>query len=169
MTPNLSPLWSRLAIACVAMACLSVASFPAFADEEGEAKIDYKKLKSPVAYTEKSIARGRSLYMRRCTECHGVDGKGQMDVIADASDLTMPKLYYSGSTEGEIFRSIKLGAGVSMPPFKDQIRKEEDMWHLVNYIRSLWPADLQPELQEEPEGGQDEAEDPSEEGEGADE
>jgi mono/diheme cytochrome c family protein len=47
-----------------------------------------------------------------------------------------------------MFRSIRDGAGASMPAFKTQLRSEEDMWHLVNYIRSLWPESARPPLQE---------------------
>lgn len=119
---------------------------PAGGDEADAEKIDYKTLKSPVPYSEKSIARGKMLFMRQCTECHGKDGKAQIDVIADASDLTSPKTYYSGTSEGEIFRSIKKGAGVSMPPFEAKIKKDEDIWHLVNFTMSLWPKSEQPEL-----------------------
>jgi cbb3-type cytochrome c oxidase subunit III len=109
---------------------------------------DAKKLKSPVPYTKKSISQGRSVYMRNCTGCHGADGKATVDVVADATDLTSPKLWKNGTTEGEIYRSIREGQGASMPTFKTQL-KEEDMWHLVNYIRSLWPDSLRPALQED--------------------
>jgi mono/diheme cytochrome c family protein len=109
-------------------------------------------LKSSVPYAKTSIARGRILYTNDCTGCHGSDGKAQVDVIADATDLTDPKLWKSGTTEGEIFRSIRDGAGISMPPYRDQIRKEEDLWHLVNFIRSLWPEADRPKLQEEKDG-----------------
>ncbi|MEW6128648.1 MAG: cytochrome c [Acidobacteriota bacterium] len=108
-----------------------------------------KNLKSPVPYSKSSISRGRIVFMNYCTGCHGNDGKAQIDVIADATDLTQPKLWKSGAMEGEIFRSIREGAGLNMPPYKNQIRKEEDMWHLVNFIRSLWSESLRPKLQEE--------------------
>ncbi len=117
-------------------------------DEKKTAKQDFKKLKTPVPYSKRSISRGRQIYMRYCTECHGPNGKALIDVIANATDLTNPKRWFSGTTEGEIFRSIRDGAGVSMPPFSMQMKKEEDMWHLVNYIRSLWPKDKRPELQD---------------------
>ncbi len=110
---------------------------------------DFKMLKSPVAYTKKSVGRGKMLYARLCTECHGLDGKAEMDVVADATDLTSPKLWYSGTTEGEVFRSIRDGAGESMPPFSFHIKREEDFWHLVNFTRSLWPESKRPQLQEE--------------------
>ena len=109
---------------------------------------DAKKLKSPVPYTKKSIAQGRAVFARMCTSCHGADGKAAVDVVADATDLTDPKVWRSGTSEGEIFRNIRDGAGASMPAFKSQIRQEEDMWHLVNFIRSLWPESMRPALQE---------------------
>jgi mono/diheme cytochrome c family protein len=107
-----------------------------------------RQLKNPVPFTRASITRGRALFLNDCAGCHGNDGKSQIDVIADATDLTEPKVWKSGISEGEIFRSIRDGAGDSMPPFKNQIRKEEDIWHLVNFIRSLWPESLRPKLQE---------------------
>ncbi len=108
--------------------------------------VDFKTLKSPVSYSSASIAKGKALYLRYCTECHGADGKAQIDVIADATDLTEPEAYYSGTSEGEVFHSIRDGAGVAMPPFSFQIKEEVDIWHLVNFIRSLWPTDQQPAL-----------------------
>ena len=125
----------------------------AFADEKSKIAepftvADAQKLKSPVLYTKKSISQGRTVYMRNCTGCHGADGKATVDVVADATDLTSPKLWKNGTTEGEIFRSIREGQGASMPTFKSQF-KEEDIWHLVNYIRSLWPESVRPPIQEE--------------------
>jgi cbb3-type cytochrome c oxidase subunit III len=125
----------------------------AFADEKSKIAdpltvAEAKQLKSPITYTKKSISQGRNVYMRNCTGCHGADAKATVDVVADATDLTSPKLWKNGTTEGEIFRSIREGQGASMPTFKNQL-KEEDIWHLVNYIRSLWPEAMRPTLQED--------------------
>ena len=110
-------------------------------------KADAKTLKNPTPYSKKSIAGGRSLFARNCATCHGPDGKAQVDVVADATDLTSPKLWKSGTSDGEIFRSIRDGAGETMPPFKAQIGSD-DIWNLVNFIRSLWPEPSRPPLQE---------------------
>jgi mono/diheme cytochrome c family protein len=106
-----------------------------------------RKLKSPVPFSKASIARGKILYVRACTECHGADGKSLVDVIANATDLTNPKAWRSGTSEGEIFRSIRDGAGEAMPPFAEKVSKEEDLWHLVNYTRNLWPDSARPKLE----------------------
>jgi len=110
---------------------------------------DAQKLKNPVAYSKKSIDRGRVIFMQNCTSCHGENGKAEGSLIADATDLTTPSLYKSGSTEGEIFRSIRDGAGDQMPAFKSQLAGETDIWNLVNFIRSLWPESMRPPLQDD--------------------
>ena len=93
---------------------------------------------NPVPYTDESVAQGAQLFQQYCTECHGKDGRALMDVISDATDLTDPEAYYNGSTQNDMFRSINEGAGVGMPPWSFQLKDERDMWHLVNFIRSLW-------------------------------
>ena len=105
---------------------------------------DAQKLKSPVANTKKSIARGRVLFMQNCTSCHGENGKAEGSLVADATDLTSPTLYKSGTTEGEILHSIRDGAGDQMPAFKSQLDSETDIWNLVNFVRSLWPESTRP-------------------------
>jgi mono/diheme cytochrome c family protein len=107
---------------------------------------DAKKLKNPVAYTKKSLTQGHTFFVRTCSACHGLDGKAQVDVVADATDLTSPKMYKSGTSDGEIYRAIRDGAGQAMPSFKTTFT-EENLWNLVNYIRSLWPDGTRPELQ----------------------
>ena len=110
-----------------------------------------KKLRNPVPYSKKSISQGRTIFARNCVGCHGADGKAQVDVVADATDLTDPKGWRDGTSDGEMFRSIRDGAGASMPSFRSQIEKDDDLWHLVNYIHSLWPPESQPKLQSDKE------------------
>jgi mono/diheme cytochrome c family protein len=88
--------------------------------------------------TPESVQAGAQIYLNFCTACHGKDGRALMDVISDATDLTDPDAYYNGSTREDIFRSISEGAGVGMPPWKSQFKDEKDIWHLVNFIQSLW-------------------------------
>ncbi len=135
----------RLGKVCIVLAALVILALVHGQDEK---KTGAKNLKSPVAYTKKSIGQGRTVYARYCTSCHGADGKATVDVVADATDLTAPKVWKQGTSEGEIFRSIRDGAGDTMPAFKSQVSKEEDIWHLVNFIRSLWPEAQRPPLEE---------------------
>ena len=116
---------------------------------ETESATDYSKLENPVPFTKKSISRGKRFFIQLCSECHGRDGKALLDFIADAMDLTVPQYWKHGSTPGETYRTIRDGAGVGMPPYKMLIRREEDMWHVVNFVQSLWPSSMRPQLQEE--------------------
>jgi mono/diheme cytochrome c family protein len=91
-----------------------------------------------VCADEDSVAQGAKLYQLYCTECHGRDGRAQMDVISDATDLTDPQAYYSGSTREDIFTSIDKGAGVAMPAWGAQLGGDDNIWSLVDFIQSLW-------------------------------
>jgi mono/diheme cytochrome c family protein len=143
---------AKLLLLATALAFVTVGITAEFTNGQTESKgsaptltrAEAKKLKSPVPYSKASLTRGKILYKRSCTECHGADGKSLVDVVANATDLTSPKAYRSGTSAGEIFRSIRDGAGEAMPPFAEKISKEEDLWHLVNYLRSLWPASERP-------------------------
>lgn len=107
-----------------------------------------KKLKNPTPYTKKSIAQGRTTFARYCTGCHGADAKATVDVMGDATDLTSPRTWKNGTTDGEIFRSIRDGENASMPAFKTQLHQESDIWDLVNFIHSLWPESMRPPLKD---------------------
>jgi len=110
-----------------------------------------KALKSPIPNTAKSIGRGKLLYgSLGCADCHGTDGKALIEIVANATDLTNPSVWKNGADEGLIFRSIRDGAGLAMPPFKMQVTEQGDLWHLVNFIRSLWPEGQRPPVAAEP-------------------
>ena len=96
-------------------------------------------LKNPVTPTAESLAAGKQIYTRRCASCHGVSGEGGPgnDLIPAAPDLT-DATWDHGGTDGEIFTSVKEGIGpdFNMTPFKDML-KDEEIWNVVNYVRSL--------------------------------
>jgi mono/diheme cytochrome c family protein len=115
------------------------ASAPNLSNDEAKA------LKSPIPFSNNSISRGRLVYASLgCNACHGNDGKALIEVVANATDLTNPSVWKSGTEEGFIYRSIRDGAGLSMPPFKTEVNEQQDIWHLVNFIRSLWPEAQRP-------------------------
>ena len=85
-----------------------------------------------------AVQRGGQLYQQYCTECHGRDGRAQVDVISDASNLTLPAEYYNGSTDQDLFNSIANGAGVAMPGWRQAVGSDEAVWDLVHFVKSLW-------------------------------
>jgi mono/diheme cytochrome c family protein len=102
---------------------------------------------NPVPATKESIAAGKRIFMQNCTQCHGADGRARADFAGGgATDLTQPSLYKHGTSDAEIFRSISDGAGLGMPAFKVEMSDKADIWSLVNFIHTLWPAaDAKPE------------------------
>jgi mono/diheme cytochrome c family protein len=98
------------------------------------------QLKNPVASSRETSDKGKTLYRRHCASCHGVGGKGdggQALSGGEPSDLTDDK-WDTGSTDGEIFVAIRDGLSADMLAYKDKL-KDEQMWTLVIYIRSLGP------------------------------
>jgi len=102
-------------------------------------------IKNPVAWTPESLATGKRLYDRLCTDCHGATGRGDGEKakkLAAAGEPKAPDLtddkWDHGSTDGEIFVDIRDGLGSTMTGLngKPGIGSEE-IWHLVNYVRSL--------------------------------
>jgi cytochrome c oxidase cbb3-type subunit III len=119
------------------LAVLVVAGAARLAMAQGNA--DAAKLKNPVAPTPESIAAGQQLYTRNCASCHGRNGQGGPgnDLIPAAPSL-LGDAWSHGSTDGEIFTNIKSGVApdFNMVPFKDKL-KDDDIWNVVNYIRSI--------------------------------
>lgn len=100
---------------------------------------DHSKMKNPVKADAKSIARGKKIYEERCAICHGVSGKGDgpagKALNPPPADFT-DNVWKHGSSDGEIFMVITEGVkNTGMSSFKDV--KEEDRWHLVNYIKTF--------------------------------
>jgi len=104
------------------------ASVPA--DEAGKA--------NPIKSTPESLAKGKKWWNIDCSMCHGDNGDGKGDVAQDSKlqivNLTDPATV-KDHTDGEIYWVIKNGHQ-DMPPVGPRVKSEE-IWDLVNYVRSL--------------------------------
>jgi len=91
---------------------------------------------NPVKPSPESLAKGKKIYGYDCAMCHGKDGdgKGDMTAMKGIPDFTDPAAL-KGFTDGELFYIIQKGKG-DMPPEGDRA-KSEDLWNLVNYVRSF--------------------------------
>jgi mono/diheme cytochrome c family protein len=97
-------------------------------------------VKNPIASTPQSIATGQAAFQKYCRFCHGADAKGdgpQAPKDTHPPNLTDEK-WDHGSTDAEIFTTIKDGVGpkFDMKGFNSKLTPQE-MWNIVNYIRSL--------------------------------
>lgn len=91
---------------------------------------------NPVKCTPESVAEGKKIYGYDCAQCHGATGDGKTDVARDLKipDLTDPAVL-KDRTDGALFYILKNGHG-DMPREGDRV-KPEQLWDLVNYVRSL--------------------------------
>lgn len=101
-----------------------------------------RAIKNPVAVSTASITAGAAAYKKYCAFCHGADAKGNGPLAPKDSnppDLT-DATWTLASTDGEIYKVIADGAGPNskMVGFKGKI-PDQDLWNIVNYMRSLGP------------------------------
>lgn len=98
----------------------------------------YIKMKNPIKADAVSIKAGKVLFDKHCASCHGKTGKG--DGTKAASLETEPGDFTSkackSEPDGSIFYKTQTGRK-EMPSFKSKIPDEEDIWNVVNYVKSL--------------------------------
>jgi mono/diheme cytochrome c family protein len=96
------------------------------------------KIANPNASNANSIKEGKDLWITHCQSCHGKTGKG--DGTKAAQLKTEPGNFTLAATQkqsdGSLFFKISEGRG-DMPSFKKKIPDAEDIWNLVNYMRTL--------------------------------
>ena len=129
----------RVTVTC---AVAALAAFLLAGGKTGDWKVPKRAAdtKSPVPADEQSVAQGKSIYSKNCSECHGRAGKGDgpkgMDLEPKPSDLSSSQV--QSQSEGALFWKISTGRR-PMPAFA-KILSEKDRWHAVNYLRTLHPT-----------------------------
>ena len=97
-----------------------------------------KNKKNPIKADAESLSIGKSLYNKHCASCHGKEGLGDGSKAAQletpSGDFTLPIVQQQ--TDGGLFYKTREGRG-DMPEYKKKIPDEEDIWHIVNYIRTF--------------------------------
>ncbi len=98
-----------------------------------------KKVKNPVAASPASIAAGKATFLKSCRFCHGEDAKGDGPMApkeTHPSNLIDAK-WDRGDTDGEIFAVIRNGAGPKFDMKPNKALADNDLWNIVNYLRSI--------------------------------
>ncbi|MBI2966498.1 MAG: c-type cytochrome [Bacteroidetes bacterium] len=97
-----------------------------------------KTVKNPVKADDANIAAGKVLYTKHCKSCHGTGGKGDGPKAAEletsCGDFTTNDT--QKQTDGELHYKIKKGKD-DMPSFEKKIPDDEEIWTLVNYMRTF--------------------------------
>ena len=133
----------RIALVLPAVLLLLLVAFPAQSQAPkgspyASVPADEAAKANPVKVTAESLAKGKKWYNIDCAMCHGDNGDGKGDVAQDTKlqivDLTDPAALRD-RRDGEIAWVIKNGHQ-DMPPEGPRVKGEE-IWDLVNYVRSL--------------------------------
>lgn len=134
--------------AAIGAALLAPSPVAAKTPAEAIAGAEKGQLKNPHGGDQKAAEEGQKLYMTAgCNGCHGGTGGGGM-----GPPLTNPVWIY-GDDDDTLFRLIALGsadlqkAGFTrkgsenvkgpMPPAKDIVKSEDDLWKIIAWIKSL--------------------------------
>ena len=138
-------------VAALVLLCCAVSARQEQKAPAAGAAADYKippdasKLPNPVKPTAASLAAGKRSYGFDCAMCHGKDGDGKGEL---ATDMKLKLVDYrdpaslKDMTDGDLFYVIKNGKG-EMTGEGDR-SKHEEIWNLVNYVRSLAQKNFTP-------------------------
>lgn len=120
--------------------CLSVFamfSFYTFDQDEWVVPEKYEKMQNPTDPNE-DLSIGKSLYAKHCQSCHGKqgygDGKKAAEVEGDLGDFSSEE--FQAQSDGALFYKSYIGRN-DMPNYEKKIPDEEDVWLIVNYVRTL--------------------------------
>lgn len=91
---------------------------------------------NPVEASADSIQQGAQLYQKNCVSCHGAnaDGNGMAGMMLTPKPSNL-RVMSGTHPDGDFAYKIREGRG-AMPSWKSTL-KENQVWHLVNYIQSL--------------------------------
>ncbi|BAV05839.1 Cytochrome C oxidase, cbb3-type, subunit III [Filimonas lacunae] len=119
-----------LAVSCIAFAFTVADNWPV-PDKAA-------KTPNPVKATPESIAEGKVLWSKHCQSCHGKAGEGDGSKAAQLKTLppSFAKAAFQQQSDGAIFYKTSEGRD-DMPSFKKKLPEQEDVWNLVNYMRTF--------------------------------
>lgn len=99
---------------------------------------EYENMVNPVEADSESLKIGKQLWKKHCASCHGKEGLGdgrkaeQLDT--PAGDFSTEEFH--AQSDGAMFYKSKIGRD-EMPNYEKKIPDDEDIWHLVNLMRTF--------------------------------
>lgn len=123
------------------------------ADEKADNKIAAATAESkPVVrnLSEAQVMRGRQLYLKNCTVCHGINAEGAPDWQKRTADGSYPPPPLNGTGHAwhhptralvDVIRNGTIRLGGKMPPWKDKL-SDEQIHDIIIWFQSQWPDEL---------------------------
>jgi mono/diheme cytochrome c family protein len=117
---------------------ITTASFTILQTKPWVVPADKAKAANPLKGDAGSMATGKSLWNQHCASCHGKTGLGDGSKSAqlETAPPDFSKAAVQGQTDGALYYKTAEGRG-DMPAFKKKIPDQEDIWALVNFMRTL--------------------------------
>lgn len=96
------------------------------------------KTANPQKTDAASVSAGKALWGTHCASCHGKAGLGDGSKAAQLKTQPddLSKAAFQSQSDGAIFFKISEGRE-DMPSFKKKLPDADDIWSLVNYMRTL--------------------------------
>jgi mono/diheme cytochrome c family protein len=98
----------------------------------------YNKMANPLKGDAASVTAGKAIWAKHCQSCHGKAGKGDGSKAAQLK--TLPGDFtasdFHKQTDGALFYKTSEGRE-DMPSFKKKIQDEEEIWSVINYLRTF--------------------------------
>lgn len=86
----------------------------------------------PAVYARADVEAGKSVYLERCSGCHGKDGKGEPALAGSMAGLDITAAVHRGPAH--LSHVVRNGKG-AMPPFADMT--DEQLRELVAYLETF--------------------------------
>jgi mono/diheme cytochrome c family protein len=112
----------------------------------------WTSLQNPLSSTPEVLARGERMFQVYCTPCHGIpDAQGKIEHLGTVAQpgrfpgvvgLTGEAGILKARNDGSVYRTIRVGNAL-MPSYSWAMTDDE-MWSIVNYVRTLDNGAYQP-------------------------
>lgn len=134
----------RMILLAIASSVISMLVYSETAEQKEPAKTTVsapaQARNNPIPLTMQSIRKGKQLYARYCTLCHGADGKGDTQMrefLKTAPANFTDQQWVYGDGDAQLFDVISNGRlDRDMEAFAEKM-SEERIWHVINYLRFL--------------------------------
>ena len=96
------------------------------------------KMANPVKSDAESLKIGKEVWNKHCSVCHGKTGAGDGSKAAQLETAMedISGAAVQGQSDGALYYKISEGRE-EMPSFKKKISDTEELWSVVNFMRTL--------------------------------
>jgi len=106
------------------------------------------ELSSPMVSNQANIEAGEKIYVAMCTQCHGVEGKGDGALSVNGHIVGIPSYTdkLKDLPEGKMYHTLTWGKGL-MGSHASQLSQRQ-RWEVIEYIKVLQSGNGMPEFDE---------------------